>query len=196
MDTSTSRCMNLQVTIYVSTELSALILLSIRFLLNRPFQKTSGNLNLVVGLARASLKIVFRGAPGKNMKKPVGSVWVIYSFQKNAKYFRVQLENLAVYNSVLSVIYIYYIYTWGYITTIWHAIIQHPMDFLTSRLFFKTGVFWRDFCSRSTGWIDGRQPVSDHPAVEVVGGKLYGCVDHFVGGCFFWGLLQGVKQKM
>ena len=79
------------------------------------------------------------------------------------------------------------------------------MDFLTSRLFFKTGVFWRDFCSRSTGWIDGRQPVSDHPAVEVVGGKLYGCVDHFVGGCFFLGgggagdfclLLQGVKLKM
>lgn len=90
------------------------------------------------------------------------------------------------YTIVCYLLYIYK-YTWGYLTTIWNAIIQHPMDFLTSRLFFKTGVFWRDFCSRSTGWIDGRQPVSDHPAVEVVGGKLYGCVDHFVGGCFFFG---------
>lgn len=69
-----------------------------------------------------------------------------------------------------------------------------PMDFQTSRL-FSNGFFGGDSRSRSTG-----QPVSDHPAVKLSAGSCT-CVDHFVGGCFFWGwrggdfclLLEGVK---
>ena len=146
-DTSTSRCMNLQVTIYVSTELSALILLSIRFLLNRPFQKTSGNLNLVVGLARASLKIVFRGAPGKNMKNPWGPFESSTLSKRMQKIFVCNLKILQ-YTIVCYLLYIYILYIYMEIYN--HYLTCHhptPHGFPNLSTFLQNGCFLATFAA-------------------------------------------------